>query len=144
MQIGLKNDLSEIDRLASELKLFCDRERLPVKIGLELNLVLEELVTNTISYAFSDRSPHLITVSIERHHDRIKATIEDEGIGFNPLENPPPQKSNHIDDLEPGGLGIHLVRELTEQIEYRREAGRNILSFVKKVSSGTDTLSGTS
>jgi anti-sigma regulatory factor (Ser/Thr protein kinase) len=133
MLIELKNDLGEIGRLAAELELFCDQEELPVKTCLELNLVLEELVTNTISYGYSDHLSHLIRVDLQRQDDRVKVTIEDDGAEFNPLEAPPPHMSEDIDDLEPGGLGIHLVRELTDEAEYSREDGYNRLVLIKVV-----------
>jgi serine/threonine-protein kinase RsbW len=134
MLIELKNDLGEIGRLAAELELFCDQEDLPVKTCLELNLVLEELVTNTISYGYSDHLSHLIRVDLQRQDDRVKVTIEDDGAKFNPLEAPPPHMSEDIDDLEPGGLGIHLVRELTDEAEYSRGDGFNRLVLIKMVS----------
>jgi anti-sigma regulatory factor (Ser/Thr protein kinase) len=133
MLIELKNDLGEIGRLAAELELFCDQEELPVKTCLELNLVLEELVTNTISYGYSDHLSHLIRVDLQRQDDRVKVTIEDDGAEFNPLKAPPPHMSKNIDDLEPGGLGIHLVRELTDEAEYSREDGYNRLVLIKMV-----------
>lgn len=133
MLVELKNDLSEIGRLAAELELFSDQEKLPQKINLELNLILEELVTNIISYAYSDQLPHLIRVTLEREDDQLKVTIEDDGTAFNPLEVPVPRKSDNLDDLEPGGLGIHLVRELTDEAFYSHTEGRNILTLIKKI-----------
>lgn len=133
MLIKLTNDLSEIGRLAEELERFCESKGLPLKTGLELNLVLEELVTNIISYAYSDNTAHQIKVILGYEDNRVTVTIEDEGVGFNPLEAPEPDKSDNLDDLEPGGLGIHLALKLTDEAQYSRQGGRNILTLIKLV-----------
>lgn len=137
MLVELKNNLNEISRLASELEHFSDQEKLPIKTNLELNLILEELVTNIISYAYTDQSPHLIRINLQRKNDQLTVTIEDDGTAFNPLEATVPKKSENLDELKPGGLGIHLVREFTDQVFYSRREGRNILILIKKVPAGT-------
>ncbi len=133
MLIELQNNLSEINQLAAELDQFCDRENIPAKTGLELNLVLEEVVTNIISYAYTDTLPHRIRVRLHKENDRLHVVIEDDGREFNPLDVPPPEQSDEIDNLEPGGLGIHLMRKLTDEAAYKREKGRNILTLIKQV-----------
>jgi anti-sigma regulatory factor (Ser/Thr protein kinase) len=133
MLLILKNNINEIGRLAEEIERFGEEENLPLKTTLNLNLVLEELITNTISYGYSDSEEHLISVKFERIADSLTVTIEDDGSAFNPLEEPPPVMSDNLDDLEPGGLGIHLVRKLTDQVFYQREGGCNILKLVIKL-----------
>jgi serine/threonine-protein kinase RsbW len=129
--IKLKNDMSEIGRMAEELERYCDEGDLPPKTGLDLNLVLEELVTNIISYGYEDEEEHLITIDIDRDGDILEVEVIDDGIAFNPLEAPPPLMSDNIDELEPGGLGIHLVKKLTDEASYRRKDERNILTIKK-------------
>lgn len=131
--IELKNDMNEIGRMAEELERYCDEEQLPMKTGLELNLVLEELVTNIISYGYEDEAEHLITIDIIRDEDTLNIKVVDDGAAFNPLEAPPPLMSENIDDLEPGGLGIHLVKKLTDEAVYSREGDLNILTMKKIV-----------
>ena len=136
MLVELKNNLSEIDRLALEIEEFCDQEQLPAKTSLELNLILEELVTNIISYGYDDQLPHLIRINLQREGDRLAVTVEDDGNAFNPLEVPAPRMSDNLDDLTPGGLGIHLARELTQEAVYNRTEGLNILTLIKQVPVG--------
>ncbi len=134
--IELKNDMSEIGRMAEELERYCDEEELPMKTGLDLNLILEELVTNIISYGYEDDDEHLIKVEITRDGAILNINVVDDGIAFNPLEAPPPLMSENIDDLEPGGLGIHLVKKLTDEAVYSREGDHNILTMKKTVPDG--------
>ncbi len=134
--IELKNEMSEIGRLAEELERYCVNEQLSMKTGLDLNLVLEELVTNIISYGYEDEDEHRIKIDIIREGDTLNVKVVDDGIAFNPLEAPPPHLSENIDDLEPGGLGIHLVRKMTDEAVYNREGDRNILTMKKIISNG--------
>ncbi len=89
-----------MDRLAAELDQFASG-KYPGETGLELNLVLEEVVTNIISYAYNDALPHRIMVFLEKEDDRVRMMIEDDGLEFNPLEVPPPEQPDEIDNLEP-------------------------------------------
>lgn len=133
MILELENKIEEISRLSVELESFVEKEGLPLKTGLNLNLVLEELITNTILYGYENDKEHLIKVSIERDGDTLKVSLEDDGVAFNPLEKEPPKMSSELDDLTPGGLGIHLVKNLTDKLEYQRKDGKNILKMAINV-----------
>ena len=129
MILKLENKIEEISRLSQELERFSEKEDLPLKVGLNLNLVLEELVTNTISYGYEDDQVHYIKVSIERSGETLLVCLEDDGLAFNPLKAEPPKISSDLDSLTPGGLGIHLVKNLTDSVEYKRAEGKNILNL---------------
>ncbi len=114
---------------------YCEEEGISPKAGLELNLILEELVTNIISYAYGDDrgKEHIITVNFKRKGDYLEVEVVDDGAAFDPLGVPPPDQHKDIDRLEPGGLGIHLVRNLTDEVAYHRENGYNIFTFKKSI-----------
>ena len=131
--IKLKNNLQEIDRMTKELEIYCDKEDLPSKIKHNLTLVLEELVTNIISYGYKDEKEHIISISFKKDKDTLIVEVEDDGIAFDPLKAKPPAMDRDIDEMEPGGLGIHLVKKLTDEIEYRRKNNRNFLTFKMKL-----------
>ncbi len=133
MILELENKIEEISRLSAELESFIEKEGLPPKTGLNLNLVLEELITNTIMYGYENDQAHLIKVFIERDGDTLKVSLEDDGVAFNPLEKEPPEMSTELDDLTPGGLGIHLVKNLTDKLDYQRKDGKNILKMAINV-----------
>src|SRR5262249_51957977 len=95
-----------------------------------LSLALDEVLTNVVAYAFADGLRHEIEVAIEIRDDDIAATVSDDGAPFDPFSQPPPDTHATIEDRRIGGLGIHLLRSLTHAVEYRREGGRNRLTFV--------------
>lgn len=135
MELELKNDIKEIIKIEKELEKYGALEKLPEKTLLDLNLALEELVTNIISYSYDDNSEHLITVTFARRGDLITVTITDDGLPFNPLDHPAPTKNNTIEELEPGGLGIHLIKKLTDSLHYSRHKNFNIVTITKKIAS---------
>jgi len=132
IRIVLNNDLSEIERLGLELESFGQNCNLSAKTLLELNLILEEVVVNVISYAYEDNQRHEIVVRAVSEDGELIIEVEDDGRPFNPLQLPPPDLERSLEEIRVGGLGLHLVRELTSSIEYARREERNCLLIRKK------------
>jgi serine/threonine-protein kinase RsbW len=96
-------------------------ERLPV-----LELAIEELLVNIVSYAY-DQTPGAIRVGCGANQGRFLLRIEDQGRPFDPIAQPHPDPYAAIDDRTVGGWGIHLVRSLADSMSYSREADCNLL-----------------
>jgi serine/threonine-protein kinase RsbW len=132
IRIVLRNDLSEIAKLHRELENFGQKCRLSSKTLFELNLILEEIVANVISYAYGDNQRHEIVVLADLRDGELVIEVEDDGRPFNPLQSPAPDLAQPIERRKVGGLGLHLVRELTSSIEYNRKEEKNRLVMRKK------------
>jgi len=91
---------------------FWQCHRLPSKVLFEMNLALEEIVANVISYGFEDKEEHRIRVGLSLEQGELRAEVEDDGIPFNPLEAPSPDTEGPLTERAVGGLGIHVVRNL--------------------------------
>lgn len=137
IRIVLRNDLSEIAELHQEIENFGRKCSLSSKTLFELNLILEEVVANVISYAYSDNQRHEIVVCADLRDGELLIEIEDDGRPFNPLQIPPPDLDRPLELRNVGGLGLHLVRELTTSIEYTRRAEKNHLVMKKTVETET-------
>lgn len=133
--IILKNNLDELEKLSTDLEEFFEKNDIAPKILFQVNLVLDELVTNIISYAYSDDLVHEVLIEISFADSTINLTISDDGVAFDPMTIPEPDLNQSAENRELGGLGIHFVRQNTDSMEYQRLDGRNILSLKKKVSS---------
>ncbi|MFC1566595.1 ATP-binding protein [bacterium] len=130
----IQNDLSQISVLASTVESFFSKNNIIDDIILDINLALEELVVNIISYAFDDQHKHLIYVSLRIHEAKyIEIIIKDAGKEFNPLDIQAPDLDALLEDRGIGGCGIHLVRTLMDEVEYKREDGNNISTIRKKI-----------
>jgi serine/threonine-protein kinase RsbW len=138
IRIVLRNDLSEIAKLHRELESFGQKCRLSSKTLFELNLILEEVVANVISYAYGDNQRHEIAVRADLRDGELVIEVEDDGRPFNPLQSPPPDLERPLERRKVGGLGLHLVRELTSSIEYNRKEEKNHL-VMKKKTDGSET-----
>jgi len=134
MEFRLKNDLNEIQLLAEAIELFGEENNLPSKDLFQVNLALDELLTNTISYGYPDTKEHeiLIKYTIEDAKDLV-IEVRDDGLPFDPLEREDPDITQDIDERSIGGLGIYLVRQMMDDINYRWEDGYNVLSMRKNL-----------
>ena len=132
IKFSIKNEISEIAVLRESLSAFYSRHGFSAKMINGLNLAIDEILTNIISYGFSDKNRHEISVSVTAGNAEVLIEIKDDGWQFNPLEAPPPDVDMALDDRPLGGLGIFLVKKLMDSIEYKHEEGRNIL-VMKKV-----------
>jgi serine/threonine-protein kinase RsbW len=92
------------------------------------NLAIEEMATNILKYGYDDTAVHEILLRLEIHPTELRLVLEDDGHEFNPLKAPEPDVSGPVEQRAPGGLGIHLVRKLVEQMDYERCGGRNRLT----------------
>jgi anti-sigma regulatory factor (Ser/Thr protein kinase) len=129
--IACKNDPAETERLQQKICRFCELHEIPSRAIHALDLALDELLTNILHYAYSDKATHEITVRVEAEPELLNAWIEDDGKAFNPLEISPVDITRPLAEREVGGLGIHLVRSLMNRIDYERANGKNVLTLQK-------------
>jgi phosphoserine phosphatase RsbU/P len=133
VEIRVHNKLSELDSANQTLTEFGRRHGLPESVLHDLNLVVGELLTNIISYGYVDDGEHEITVRLSVEPGEIRVEVEDDAKPFNPLEVPEADTTKPLDERVVGGLGIHLVRQLTDGLEYQRHEGKNLLTMRKRL-----------
>jgi serine/threonine-protein kinase RsbW len=129
--LRIENRLDEIERLHLFWGGFADRAGLTPEVRFKVELALEEAVANVVRHGFTDGRAHEIAVRLELRGRTIRVRLEDDGRPFNPLEAPPVDPDQPLDQRPVGGLGIHLIRSLMDGVSYRRTAGRNVLSLTK-------------
>jgi anti-sigma regulatory factor (Ser/Thr protein kinase) len=101
----------------------------------KIELVLEELLTNVIHYAYVDGDNGDVEVQCFLEDNiRFHLSIHDWGKPFDPLGREDPDLTKGVNDREIGGLGIHLVRQMADQVSYRREVNSNILNLYFQIS----------
>ncbi|MGW8302433.1 MAG: ATP-binding protein [Desulfobacterales bacterium] len=127
----LKNDLSGLEALSKHLNKFGRLTGLSEACITDVNICLDELFTNIVSYGFEDDLEHIIRFTMDLDSQVLTLSIEDEGIPFNPLEKKAPEIPVDLIDVRIGGLGIHIVRKLMDDIRYKRKQGKNKLTMKK-------------
>ena len=133
MAFSMRNDLAELSRLLDEVEAYCAARDVPHETTRGLTVALDELITNTVTYGYPDSKDREIQLHLEIADNTVRAEVIDDGTAFNPLEHPAPDVSLSADERPIGGLGIHLVRSLMDEVAYERRDGRNHVRLSKHV-----------
>lgn len=135
MEITIGNRLEEIAKVARTVERFARRHRLPASVVHAVGVSLDELISNVIAYGYRDRRRHRITVRLSLAAPDLVVLVEDDGVLFDPLAQPPPEVAGSLHERRQGGLGIAFVRALMDEVRYRRVGERNQVEMRKRVSS---------
>jgi anti-sigma regulatory factor (Ser/Thr protein kinase) len=128
----LRNDLAETRHIGGWVEAFAQRAGLTRDVRNALDLALVECVTNVIAHAWNDSKEHWVVLRVRASAGEVRVEVSDDGREFNPLTVPPADTTVPLERREPGGLGVHMMRQLMDAVEYRRENGRNILTLIKR------------
>ncbi|MEP6668097.1 MAG: ATP-binding protein [Chthoniobacter sp.] len=127
----LKNQLSDLAPLAEQVRTAVADLGLTERDFFCIDLVCDELITNTIKYGYDDTKEHEIGVHVSVQPTEIVIELKDDGHPFNPLESATPDTNLAMQERPIGGLGIHLLREMMDRCEYRHTDGKNCVTFQK-------------
>ncbi len=131
--LTLKNDISEVSKLSSFQKALFEQMKLEQSLARQLRLAIEEAVVNVLSYAYDEGTEGDVEIRMMSDGHQLKVMIIDAGIPFDPTEQEKIDTSTAVEDRRVGGLGIHLVRELMDTVNYERIDGKNILTLMKQI-----------
>ena len=122
----------QLELIPAAVEEFAERDNWPPDLVFKLNLVLEELGVNIVNYSGATGD---IEISLASNSERVTVEISDNGRPFNPLlDQDTPDVSAPLGDRPIGGLGIHLVRSMMDEMRYSREDGKNKLAITKRKS----------
>jgi serine/threonine-protein kinase RsbW len=127
----LKNQLADLAPLTDQIRTAVADLGLTERDLFCVDLVCDELITNTIKYGYADTAEHEIAVNLSVQPTEIVIELEDDGQPFNPLNSAAPDTNLAMQDRPIGGLGIHLLREMMDHCEYRHTDGKNCVTFQK-------------
>jgi len=133
ISIRIEADVREIERLNKLVRQFGELHDVPSRTLYAVNLALDELVTNVVLYGFTDPANQQVLIKIATGGSELVASVHDGGKPFNPLDVKPPDLNAPLEERELGGLGVHLVRSLMDQVTYARENDQNVLTVRKKI-----------
>ena len=131
VELQLARSKRELRRLSAAVERFAESQSLEPRIANALALALEEAVTNVVFYAFDDppTDDDSIWLTIESRDGSIHAVVRDRGRPFDPTARAANPLPDSLEDLEPGGLGIGIIRGIVDRLDYRRENGFNRLDM---------------
>jgi serine/threonine-protein kinase RsbW len=131
VELRLANDLAGLAGLAERVEGFGAAQGLSANVVNALNVVLDEAVSNAINHGYDAGVRGEIAVRLRRAGDGVLVEVEDDGRPFDPLQTPPPDLTLPLEQRPIGGLGVHLIRNLMDEVSYARVGGRNVLKMVK-------------
>ncbi len=129
----IQNDIQQIPQLTEFVENIARERSLDHGLTLSLNLALEEVVTNVILYAYPEGTSGQVDIEAIIHEHSLSFIVSDSGSPFDPTERPEVDVAQRLEDRPIGGLGIHLVRSIMDEVSYARKEDRNILTMNKNI-----------
>ena len=129
----IANELDELQKINAAIEELAEEENWSPDVTFQIGLAVEELGVNIVNYGYEDDKDHEIRIVISSDDEAITIEIEDDGHAFNPLSDAPePDLDAEVEDRTVGGLGIHLVRTMMDEVHYQRQQNKNCLTLVKR------------
>lgn len=117
--------------LMDDAEAFLAHRNVPDAAASQIMIALDEIITNILSHGVRDGEP-VVHISLRVADGAVAGEIRDDGIAFNPLQSDEPDTGLSVEDRPIGGLGIHLVRKMMDELRYDRRHRQNRLQFHKK------------
>lgn len=129
--LTIKNQLPELYHLKTRLDDFVSQQQLSPELAGEIMLVSEELLANTICYGYTDDCEHTIDIEMTLDQHAFSMTLTDDASAYNPLLTEAPLLGQPALETALGGLGIPLIRALSDEQHYQRRNKQNVFIFTK-------------
>lgn len=133
-----ERDGDGVTRVQGMLDTLAATNRLPPDPVTDMQVALDEVLSNILRSGFSDGSPHRIDITLSVDSQALTAEIEDDCAPFDPLAVAVPDLRGSLHERRVGGLGIHFVRSLMSEVVYARVRGRNRLVLKKSLIDSTE------
>ena len=129
----LHNSVDQISQLTDFLQEIAGEKGLDASTAMNINLALEEAVTNVIMYAYPEGTDGLVDLEAILRDDSLVFILKDNGTPFDPTAAPEADVTLSAEERKIGGLGIFLVRKIMDTVHYVRSDGQNVLSMTKNI-----------
>lgn len=135
MSIGAQPD--EVAKVQAAIADFATAEGIPASVRRTMQVVVDELFANIATHGVAGRDGGEATIEVMRSADRVTITVSDNGPAFDPFSHEAPDTSLPVEERPIGGLGLHLVRTMMDEVSYHRRGDRNVIVLIKRLPSET-------
>lgn len=132
-EISIKNRMEEMERVNLFIEEIGEELGLDMELQMNLNLVIEEMVVNTISYAYPEGTEADIELKAESNGKELTFVLSDSGREFDPTLSEDPDMNVNPADRKLGGMGIYIVKNIMNEVTYQRLEGKNLLTMKKDI-----------
>lgn len=133
LRTTLSSKTGDLQAVRDMVSVLARERNLPQALVFDLYVVLDEVLSNLLKYGYDDAAAHEIQVSLSASDTAVGIAIEDDGREFDPFASPAPDPSLRLNQRPIGGLGLHFVHNLMDEVKYRREGNRNYMFLNKKI-----------
>ncbi len=131
--ISLPNDVAKVPELAEFVDGVCEEAGLDMPTTMQLNLAVEEAVVNVMDYAYPAGTEGEVLVDAKVEDGLWQIVITDHGAPFDPTAKAEVDTTLPAEQRKIGGLGIHLIRNIMDEVSYMRVGDSNVLTLKKKI-----------
>jgi len=131
--VRITNQRDQIDTVRKFFDDYSKDNKLTEKTVHDIQMALDELLTNIVNYGYEDTDEHQIDIHFGVNDDAVKVEIVDDSKPYNILEKDNPDISLSVEDKPIGGLGIFLIKKLMSNVDYYTEEGKNHLVMIKEL-----------
>lgn len=131
-RLVLLNSIDQVSHLPAFVEDAVRSSKLNPDVADSLNLALEEAVVNVINYAYPEGTVGEVIIDAATNDTAITFTVTDSGKPFDPTAREEVDIDANVEDRPIGGLGIHLVRQIMDNVRYERRGEKNVLILTKK------------
>ena len=139
IQMSVAADPSGLRAVSTAFAEFAEAHSLPADVRRSINISLDELLANALSHGRTGRDPCSVTVEVKLDEERVTVIFTDDGTPFDPFGREAPDTTLPVEMRPIGGLGLHLVGQLMDEVSYQRRDGHNVVVLVKQLVNGQDT-----
>ena len=132
-QLTLPNDVKQVPLLAEFIDGICEAAEVDMMLTMQLNLAIKEAVVNVMNYAYPAGTEGTVCIDAQMSNGVLQFVISDSGAPFDPTARAEVDTTLSAEERGIGGLGIHIVRQIMDSIDYKRVDGRNVLTLGKKL-----------
>jgi serine/threonine-protein kinase RsbW len=136
VELRIANSREQMRLVSDRLEQFGAEHRLSASVVHDLNVVLDEALSNIIGYGYPAGALDEIIIRMFREPKRIVMEIEDGAVPFDPLQAAKPDLDAALGERKIGGVGVHFIKSLTDDVSYHRIGNRNCLRLIKKLDLG--------
>ena len=132
-ELKLKNQIGELDKVNKFIEEIGDELGLGMELRMNLNLVMEEMVSNVIFYAYPKGVEAEIELVAECDGKELSFVLSDSGKEFDPTLKEDLNLDINPSEREIGGMGIYIVKNIMNKVSYKRLEGKNLLTMKKEI-----------
>jgi serine/threonine-protein kinase RsbW len=132
-EIKIKNHVAELEHVAAFVEEIGEELGLDMEMQMNLNLVMEEMVSNVIFYAYPEGAEATIELKAESDGKELTFVLSDRGREFDPTLKDDLDVNSNPAERDLGGMGIYIVKNIMNQVSYQRLEGKNLLTMKKNI-----------